>query len=353
MRKTAASPATFLLALCALGLPTPPSLRAAVIAPVKDYAKPDEPVLVKFENETGEEAKQALDKIGLTATKIEQWFTPADNADVFDSHNMPRFTLYTFAGEKIDPTPAKPEADGSVNIAAYFPQIKIGGTFILAWKDAEPLVIENLNNPGRKKQDLAKMQEQINALSDADRKRLIAEFAPTVMHIVPLQYAAIETEKGVIKAKFAYDVAPYSVDNFLSLARQGFYDGTVFHRIISGFMIQGGDSTGNIADRAGSGGPGYQIMEEFSDKKHERGTLSMARAQDPNSAGSQFFIMHAANPGLDGQYTAFGDVVDGMPVVDEIAKTPVSDNNGTVTGPKPKIDAVKILPATLAQYGIK
>jgi peptidyl-prolyl cis-trans isomerase B (cyclophilin B) len=93
-------------------------------------------------------------------------------------------------------------------------------------------------------------------------------------------------------------------------------------------------------------------MEEFSEKKHERGTLSMARASDPNSAGSQFFIMHAVHPDLDGQYTAFGDVTDGMPVVDEIAKTPVSDTNGTVSGPKPKIETVKILPATAAQYGI-
>ncbi len=345
--------ATATLALCV----TAASLHAAVIVPVKSYAKPDEAVLVKFEEPRGEEGKQALEKIGLRATRIEQWFSPADAADVVDDHGAPKFTLYTFSGEKLEPTPAplpvKMSDDASVNLAAFFPQIKQGGTYFLTWKDAQPLVIEELYNPGRGKKDLVNAQDQLSTLSDTDRKRALAEFSPTVTHLVPLEYAAIETEKGVIKAKFAYDVAPHTDDNFITLAKQGFYNGTVFHRIISGFMIQGGDSTGNVPDRAGGGGPGYQIMPEFSEKKHERGVLSMARAQDPNSAGSQFFIMHGASPTLDGGYTAFGDVIDGMEVVDEIAKTPVSDTNGAVSGPKPKIEAIRILPATLEQYGIK
>lgn len=341
------------LAVCVTGV----SLHAAVIVPVKYYAKPDEPILVKFEQPRGEEGKQALEKLGLRATKVEQWFSSVAPSEVIDDHGAPRFTLYTFSGEKLDataaPLPVKMGEDNSVNLAAFYPQIKQGGTYILAWKDAQPLVIEELYNPGRGKKDLAAAQDQLNSMSETDRKRVLAEFTPTVAHIVPLEYAAIETEKGVIKAKFAYDVAPHTDDNFITLSKQGFYDGTVFHRIIAGFMIQGGDSTGNIPDRAGSGGPGYQIMPEFSEKKHERGVLSMARASDPNSAGSQFFIMHAASPSLDGSYTAFGDVIDGMEVVDEIAKTPTSDNNGTVSGPKPKIESIKILPATLEQYGIK
>jgi peptidyl-prolyl cis-trans isomerase B (cyclophilin B) len=171
--------------------------------------------------------------------------------------------------------------------------------------------------------------------------------------MVMAQVAVITTDKGVIKAKFAYDVAPHTIDNFTSLARQNYYDGSAFHRIISGFMIQGGDAYANMPGQAGMGGPGYEIMKEFSEKKHVRGVLSMARSSDPNSAGSQFFIMHGANANLDGSYTAFGDVLEGMDIVDAIAKTPVSDNNGTVRGPMPKILSIKIVPATAENYGLK
>ena len=133
--------------------------------------------------------------------------------------------------------------------------------------------------------------------------------------------ATIEMENGgVITLELYPDVAPISVNNFISLANSGFYDGLIFHRVISGFMIQGGDPRGT-----GMGGPGYCIKGEFAgngvknDLSHARGVLSMARAQNPNSAGSQFFIMHADGPFLDGQYAAFGKVTDGMEVVDGIA----------------------------------
>ena len=133
----------------------------------------------------------------------------------------------------------------------------------------------------------------------------------------------IEMEDGgIIKLELYPDVAPISVNNFISLAKKGFYDGLIFHRVISGFMIQGGDPQG-----IGIGGPGYSIRGEFAangvknDLRHKRGVLSMARAQDPNSAGSQFFIMHADGDFLDGQYAAFGQVTDGMDVVDRIAAT--------------------------------
>ena len=124
----------------------------------------------------------------------------------------------------------------------------------------------------------------------------------------------------VMKAELYPDVAPNTVNNFISLVKKGFYDGLIFHRVIAGFMIQGGDPEGS-----GMGGPGYSIKGEFnyngveSNLKHSRGVLSMARAQHPDSAGSQFFIMHADAPHLDGQYAAFGKLVEGEDVLDSIA----------------------------------
>ena len=125
---------------------------------------------------------------------------------------------------------------------------------------------------------------------------------------------------GVMKAELYPEIAPETVKNFVDLASKGFYNGLIFHRVIPGFMIQGGDPEGT-----GMGGPGYKIKGEFTangfrnDLKHTRGVLSMARAMDPNSAGSQFFIMHEDSPHLDGQYAAFGKLIDGIEVVDKIA----------------------------------
>ena len=128
------------------------------------------------------------------------------------------------------------------------------------------------------------------------------------------------TNGDVMKAELYPEIAPNTVNNFISLVQKGFYDGLIFHRVMSGFMIQGGDPQGT-----GMGGPGYSIKGEFAmngvrnDLKHTRGVLSMARSMMPNSAGSQFFIMHANAPHLDGQYAAFGKVVEGLDVVDKIA----------------------------------
>ena len=127
---------------------------------------------------------------------------------------------------------------------------------------------------------------------------------------------------GVIKAELYPQIAPNSVNNFISLVKKGFYDGLIFHRVIKGFMIQGG-----CPDGTGMGGPGYSIKGEFArngfanDLKHEAGVLSMARAQHPDSAGSQFFIMHKTSPHLDGLYAAFGRVIEGQEKVDSIAET--------------------------------
>lgn len=133
----------------------------------------------------------------------------------------------------------------------------------------------------------------------------------------------IEMDNGkIMKAELYKDVAPNTVNNFISLIKHNFYDGLTFHRVIRGFMIQGG-----CPDGTGAGGPGYEIDGEFTsngfknDLKHTAGVLSMARTMLPNSAGSQFFIMHADSPHLDGQYAAFGKIVEGMDVVNEIAET--------------------------------
>ena len=131
-----------------------------------------------------------------------------------------------------------------------------------------------------------------------------------------------------IKLELYPEVAPNTVNNFISLVKSGFYNGTCFHRVISGFMIQGGDPLGN-----GTGGPGYSIKGEFNsngfknDLKHARGVISMARSMRPDSAGSQFFIMHQNAPHLDGEYAAFGKVIEGLDVVDEIAETDVDYND--------------------------
>ena len=148
----------------------------------------------------------------------------------------------------------------------------------------------------------------------------------------------IEMENGgIIKAELYPEIAPITVENFVKLTKQGFYDGLIFHRVIAGFMIQGGDPTGT-----GMGGPGHTIKGEFRNNgvvnniKHERGVLSMARSMMPNSAGSQFFIMHKTSPHLDGQYAAFGRVIEGMEVVDQIATTKTGAQDRPVSEQKMK-----------------
>ena len=138
------------------------------------------------------------------------------------------------------------------------------------------------------------------------------------------EIAVIETTMGNIELEFLEDVAPGHVKNFKDLANKGFYDGTIFHRVIPGFMIQGGDPNSKGEDRSmhGVGGPGYTIKAEFNDTPHDRGILSMARSQDPNSAGSQFYIVVKDSHFLDGQYTAFGRVLKGMDVADKIVNAP-------------------------------
>jgi cyclophilin family peptidyl-prolyl cis-trans isomerase len=161
--------------------------------------------------------------------------------------------------------------------------------------------------------------------------------APPPMTIDPNKTytATIDTTAGEIKLELYPKDAPQHVNSWVFLAREGFYNGVIFHRVIPGFMIQGGDPTGT-----GTGGPGYKIKAEFNPRSHKRGVLSMARTSDPNSAGSQFFLMHADSPFLDNQYTAFGMITSGLETVDKIANAP-RDRNDRPNNPT-KINKITI-----------
>ena len=164
------------------------------------------------------------------------------------------------------------------------------------------------------------------------------------------EVAVIKTSEGDMVVQFWTDAAPNTVENFKKLARQGFYDGTIFHRIVKQFMIQGGDP--NSKDPAkeksyGEGGPGYNIKAEFNDHSHDRGVISMARGSDPDSAGSQFFICLAAVHRLDHQYTTFGKLIKGQDVLEKIGDTPVTRNSmGEPSKPTKRvvIESIKIVP---------
>lgn len=160
------------------------------------------------------------------------------------------------------------------------------------------------------------------------------------------EVGVITTSLGVMVVEFYPDVAPNHVNNFKKLARSGFYDGTCFHRVIKGFMIQGGDPNTkdkNNTSSWGMGGPGYTVNAEFNSKHHKRGILSMARSNDPNSAGSQFFICHGDAGFLDNNYTVFGNLIKGDDVLEKIATTPTETPDRPIT--RVNIDSIKIVPA--------
>ena len=165
------------------------------------------------------------------------------------------------------------------------------------------------------------------------------------------EVAVFKTSEGEMVAEFWPDVAPNTVENFKKLAKQGFYDGTAFHRIVKGFMIQGGDpltKDESKESRWGTGDPGYKIKAEFNEKLHEKGVLSMARSAQPDSAGSQFFIMLGRAPHLDRQYTGFGKLIKGEDVLEKIGNTPVTTSgSGERSKPTQRItvESVKIVPA--------
>jgi peptidyl-prolyl cis-trans isomerase B (cyclophilin B) len=165
------------------------------------------------------------------------------------------------------------------------------------------------------------------------------------------EVAVIKTTEGDMVIEFWSDVAPNTVENFKKLAKQGFYNGTAFHRIIKGFMAQGGDpltKDPTASARWGTGGPGYQIKAEFNSHSHQRGVISMARSNDPDSAGSQFFLVLGDASFLDGKYTAFGHLIKGDDVLGKIGDTPVTSSGGDEASKPTKrieIKSVDIVPA--------
>jgi peptidyl-prolyl cis-trans isomerase B (cyclophilin B) len=264
------------------------------------------------------------------------WYAPNQPLTINSDRDV-TLELTDFSGKAIA---AKGSADLSasqaVDLKTIFPDTSNPGTFVLyaLAKGASPS-----QAPPK---DFLGTPLVIEVLPQVQQPQAVL-----VTHVLPLQYAVMTTESGTLTEVFYYDVAPHTVDNFLSLASGGFYDGLVFHRVVPGFVIQGGDPLGTDADvqKRGMGGPGYVINSEFNDKPHIEGALSMARSDDPNSAGSQFFIClnYANTQHLDHKYTAFGKVVDGMDAVKSIAGAKVEDE-------KPEhpvaITKVEVLPVT-------
>ncbi|MEI7733126.1 MAG: peptidylprolyl isomerase [Verrucomicrobiota bacterium] len=163
------------------------------------------------------------------------------------------------------------------------------------------------------------------------------------------EVAVIKTSMGEMVLEFWPDVAPKTVENFKTLAKKGFYDGTCFHRIIKGFMVQGGDPLTKDASkeaRWGTGDPGYKLKAEFNSRSHQRGVISMARSQDPDSAGCQFFICHGDASFLDRQYTAFGKLIKGDDVLEKLATVPVGGPERSKPTARVGVESIKIVPAT-------
>lgn len=257
-----------------------------------------------------------------------------------------QLVLTDFAGKTIEAgAAANISGETTVDLKQVFPQIMtLPGTYVL-WAVPQgqqlpnfvgtPLVIEVRN----------------------DRRR-DAPPGPVVIRVAPLRYAVIGTDQGDMTVAFFYAEAPNTVSNFLTLAQGGFYDGLSFHRIVSGFVLQAGDPVGFDSQRAGSGGPGYEVDQEFNAREHREGVLSMARQGDPierqgtmpryqaaNSAGSQFFIClnYERTKQLDRRYTAFGQVVEGLEVVQALGKTPVGEDGQTPIE-KPVMKQVRVMP---------
>jgi cyclophilin family peptidyl-prolyl cis-trans isomerase len=270
------------------------------------------------------------------------WFAPDQAVNIANDSKSPiTLVMTTFAGQVLEPVgDAALPAGKSADVKKVFQQVASPGTFILY---AVP--------PGKTEQEFIGTPLVIEVRSD---RRQGAPAGPMVTKVEPLRYAVAHTAKGAITMAFYYDVAPNTVDSFLDLASGGYFDGLAFHRIVPGFVIQGGDPRGD-----GTGGPGYSIPPEFNDRPHVEGTLSMARQGDPSeapgvlpryeyaaSAGSQFFIClnYDTTKQLDGRYTAFGKVVDGMDAVKAIAATPLADAASGKPAERQAIDKVEVLP---------
>src|SRR4051812_25499605 len=267
----------------------------------------------------------------LTPTRT--WYPPDVPLTISaKSDGEARLVLTDFQGNKIEPAAG---ADVAVNgeaakdLKKLFNQVAQPGTYLLY------VVGKDKNLP-----DFQGTPLVVSVRSDERRG---APAGPMVTKVEPLRYAIMRTKAGNMTMAFYYDVAPNTGTNFLDLASHEYYDNLSFHRIVPGFVIQGGDPRGD-----GTGGPGYQIDAEFNERKHKEGVLSMARSRDPNSAGSQFFVCLDYNQTkqLDGKYTAFGKVVDGFPAAQQIAKAELADPRAGRPKEPQAIDKVEVKPVT-------
>jgi peptidyl-prolyl cis-trans isomerase B (cyclophilin B) len=270
------------------------------------------------------------------------WYAPTQPLTISNKSDKPiALELTDFTGKVVSPKSAAEVAAGaSVDLKSLYPDTANPGTWILY----------ALPTGGNTTQAPAPKDVVGTPLVIETRPQQQNPTSTVVTRILPLQYAVMTTDSGPLTEVFYYDVAPNTVENFLTLAGGGYYDGLVFHRVVPGFVIQGGDPLGADPDpqKRGTGGPGYMIGAEFNDHPHLEGVLSMARAQDPNSAGSQFFVClnYAQTQQLDHQYTAFGKVVEGMDAVKSIAAAKI---DGETPEHPVSITKVEIFPVTAAK----
>jgi len=270
------------------------------------------------------------------------WFPPNQPLSITIKADAPAMLVLTeFTGKPIDPkAPIEVAPAQQIDLRTLYPDLATPGTYVLYAVPKGKPITQFTGTP-------------LVIGSRAD-KRPGAPAGTMITKVEPLRYALMSTDQGDMVMAFYYDVAPNTASAILTLAEQGFYDGLTFHRIIPGFVIQGGDPRAD-----GTGGPGFQIDAEFNDRKHEEGVLSMARNGDPleaqgaeprgefaNSAGSQFFLCLGRVEHLDRRYTAFGKVVQGIDTLRKIAAVPIADKRTGRPEKPPVITSVQVLPVT-------
>ena len=302
----------------------------SVLFPAKGWYTPNEPLTVTVKAETN----VTLFLTDFAGRPIDPEQAPTTTATTQHAEPVVESTVADLA-----------KGEHTVDVKRLFPTLNTPGTYVLYV----------LPEGGRSIREFVGTPLVISVRSD---RRWGASPGPMVVKVEPLSYAVMSTDRGDMTLAFYYDVAPHTVNNFLSLSSSGFYNNLAFHRIVPGFVLQGGDPRGD-----GTGGPGYMIDAEFNARPHEAGVLSMARSGDPNeapgvppasefanSAGSQFFICldYANTQQLDGRYTAFGQVIgdDGMKVVATLAQTPVADPATGRPEKAPVIKSVTVRPVT-------